>query len=137
MDESIQKQLEAITTNPWVAEHPREALALRDLAAYVRRVPGHLWDYENVGGPSVCGTVGCAVGHAPHVPSCAALGLVHDENWTFWQRADGGRLSGARAFLLPEPAMNEIFYGYYGDKVVTQEMVADRIDHWLATGGFR
>jgi hypothetical protein len=46
MDESIQKQLEARTVNPWVAEHPKEALALRDLAAYVRSIPEKAWDFS-------------------------------------------------------------------------------------------
>ena len=133
-----------VTINRWVAKHPREAQALADLAAYVRTIPDALWDYTNIRANSLnhpCGTIGCALGHAPFVPSCAELGI----------HVEGGAVCGAdvydepeEAFSLPGRVALQIFYGgngvtertNYGVVLerVTQVMVADRIDRWLLTG---
>lgn len=117
-----------ITTNPWTEKHPREAKALADLAAYVRSIPSALWNYDDIlietDGHS-CGTVGCALGHSPFVPSCAALGITLDTV---------PAIRANQVFKIPRDVESHFFFGRYGGEHVTQAMVADRIDHWLATG---
>jgi hypothetical protein len=128
MDESIQKQLEARTVNPWVAEHPKEALALRDLAAYVRSIPEKAWDFRKPWYVADCGSACCAMGHAANVPSCAAFMDSDSQLPTL----DENTLD------LPIKVADAFFYGHgFHANRITAPMVADRIDHWLATGEIR
>ena len=123
-----------ITATPWVTTHPKEARALKDLAVHIRTVDDARWNYGSVWGE--CGSVGCALGHSPDVPSCAAIGIVRRSTdclrgYPTWDKDDG---SARYAFKLPGLVTEDIFFGIYESINVTQAMVADRIDHWLATG---
>jgi len=136
---------------PWLPSVEQET-ALRDLAAYVRQIPDGLWDYSVITAHTdlkPCGTIGCAIGHAPFVPSCAAIGLHYDAYGDVCNA--NGDLRGANlAFDIPENVYEAIFFGgtdpwgpggsSYGGlqmEEVRQHMVADRIEHWLATGEIR
>lgn len=117
-----------ITTNPWTEQYPREARALVDLAAHIRNVSPERWNYERVG---FCGSVGCALGHAVSVKSCKPF-LVGDKS-----------ALNPTELELPRHIQDAFFFGHGGSfavgrmQNVTAAMVADRIDHWLATGEIR
>lgn len=138
-----------ITTNPWTERFPREAKALADLSDYVRTIPNKLWDYTAIrtnAKDHPCKTIGCALGHAPFIPSCCALGIRTDMWGTVGYQDEGMFIEQPEdKFRLPEEVAVHIFYGGQGltrfgtsygvgMERVTQKMVADRIDHFLATG---
>lgn len=136
--------------NSWTNQFPEEADALRDLAAYVVKIPDEQWNFGAINANDVvapCGTIGCALGHAPFVPSCAALGIQYDRTGSvpvlrgpLWSDAH-------EVFKLPESVACAIFYGHVGyvdDEEqplrwsdVRQHHVAKRINHWLDTGELR
>jgi hypothetical protein len=137
-----------ITTNPWTEEHPKEARAFADLAKHLRGIDEAHWYYQVISienrihradlGKAKCGTVGCAIGHAMNVRSCKEafpntfLGTL---DMNSFEPLLGRRI--AHSFFLGGSRYGEgESYGVPFDSV-TPQMVADRIDHWLATGEIR
>lgn len=134
---------------------PEVATALHDLTARLRDplVKAH-WSFIACGGQerNECGAYGCAIGHSHTVPSCVKLAGGH------WSETGSGVYPSRLAHGLmdggvPGDAVASFFYGggfglvetlgsagikYPGrSRDVTPAMVADRIDHWLATGEIR
>lgn len=89
--------------------------SLEGLSWLLRHLPvTHKWDFRNVGGPKLrgCGSAGCALG----------LALA---TWP------GARIEFPN---VPVEVQNRFFfYGQYpvADRLVTPQMVADRIDEFL------
>lgn len=131
-------------------------VALTALARELRENRKHLWSFASEGAHTPgCGTTGCAIGLARIVPECVAI-------WPVTQRFGQPSLFGNDLPLallergIPGHALASFFYaGYFGEIStcggeigehypacdfalgVTPTMVADRIDHWLATGEIR
>lgn len=135
--------------NPWVIEHPAEAQALADLTAYLRTLPDKHWRYDVYRSFNECGSVGCVLGHAPTVPSCAALG-IRVVGITL-RGLDNDRDCPHDVFKLPEIVSDAFFYAdqdtmhpfFDADGLaicmsqVPKQMAIDRIEHWLITGEIR
>lgn len=132
---------------------PEVATALRDLVAYLRGRLKERWSFE-------CG-YSCAQGQARHVPSCVAL-IPMPGCYTTWHlRDEAFSVYGVvefhralRAGGVPNAVIASFFYGgafgpveglggergqHYNCSswMVTSQMVADRIEHWLNTGEIR
>lgn len=108
------------TNSPTEIQPDLSKPSFKGLSWLLRHLPStHKWDFEHVGGPSLdrCGSAGCA------------LGLII----ATWPHQ-------CRSFIdtIPGEITNNLFIqGYYlpvKDKDVTPEMVADRIDGYLADG---
>jgi hypothetical protein len=74
----------SLTNQRLLAQHTYDQLeALSDLADHLEKLPDNLWNFiriiEDV---TDCGTIGCAMGHAPEVTSCQKLGFGYRD--TFW-----------------------------------------------------
>lgn len=124
-----------IAVNPWVEVYPKEARALADLANHLRAVPDRMWDFSIVREESDCGTIGCAMGHACDVPSCASIGVRKIREGALHRKA---YCVDEKPFCLPQNVRFKFFYESSSYPCsVTQFAVADRIDHWLATGEIR
>lgn len=91
--------------------------SLEGLSWLLRHLPpDHEWNFKIVGGPTGCGSAGCA------------LGLAH-RVWPAWDGNDA-------AWGVPTAISYTFFlHGQYApvpDYLVTPTMVADRIDQYLA-----
>lgn len=121
-------------------------IALADLAHALRTAKEHRWSFLSEGTKDHCGTTGCAIGLARAVPSCCAI-------WPGQAFSANDFPEALTARGVPGRVVASFFYGgyfnfikqcgyeegvkYIGTKnagSVTQAMVADRIEHWLATG---
>lgn len=109
------------STNPWVKRNPKKAEALAALARYVRGVPADDWDF---GTPFYCGSACCALGHAVMVPECKP----YMSKTAIHPTLDAHRIG------LDFELKDAFFFGAGWEYTVTPQMVADRIEHWLATG---
>lgn len=94
---------------------------LRQLAYLLRHpekwLPGHVWNFEEILAHTQCGTVGCAIGIADLQWGKTAV----DHEWYGpWDEAED-IFDGGNVYDCPASA-------------VTPPMVADAIDHFLATG---
>lgn len=130
-------------------------IALSDLAYALRHTKEHDWFFGHEGSvKSHCGTSGCAIGLARAVPSCCAIWDIGSEYSEPLFANDLPKSLVKRG--MPAKAVASFFYGgrfggisQCGGEAgieyanardvsdVTQAMVADRIEHWLATGEIR
>lgn len=121
---------------PWIPTKEAET-ALRDLSARVRHaVPDRFWRFMTPGGKedNECGAYGCALGHSSVVRSCVALMEKYDLSHGSGDSIDDALI---REGVHPMVVYN-FFYGPYSSLTSTTRFdVADRIDHWLATGEIR
>lgn len=129
---------------PWCK--PQAARALYDLVVHLRSVPDDQWYFnreivtpsDRRGlGKSMCGTVGCALGHAMNVPSCVRLipqGWRDDRYMSRSAWDEAGLPFHVRLAFFDGGDGGENYPGYANGWDATQYEVADRIDHWLRTG---
>jgi hypothetical protein len=100
---------------------------LRDLVAHVKALPAERVNLRAVR----CGTIACALGHAPNVPSWKAAGCgVATPNTTFGEHMETLPWSFARRILgIGEKGMNDLF-GYPGySKYDPEEWMLIGVDH--------
>lgn len=116
-----------IAPRPPICE-PELAESLSGLTMFLRSLPPEKWDYSDLMRQDGCGTVGCALGW------WKTIDLFNRGQRMLIARADGPRVWSG--FFNNGQSVNRESCGpamARGWKATSHD-VADRIDHWLATG---